>query len=206
MKKLTMLFSLLAIASLAHAQDDAIMTGQPVADWIQMAHNAQASRRIMANDILYPQDPQKFPPNMMDTLVKYDWVNVANYWYKDNTFLGNRINELSHQTFFMRYFEDGSTQAYFALEKFYETPAEMHFSGGSSGAPVTVGEKLGFTWLFYDFEKNDALRLVSYQNGLLIIDCTEGSEKFGDIHYYRRFRDAYIKVPKRFVNELGKMD
>lgn len=198
MKKLILFLSAILGSSAAFAQYT-VLEGKVVEDWIIMAHDAQLKARCTTQEILHPQDPQKFPPGMLDTLIAYDWVKVSNYHYKDNTFSNlTGINKVSNQTFLLHFFEDGSSREYYALDKFYDTPAgvEPIPLKGHDTPPVTVGEKYGYTWLFFDEAKTDGLRLVSYRNGLLIIDTTDGGEKPGQVEYARRFRDAYIKVPR----------
>lgn len=197
---LTLFLCLLTTILMAQTPEDearTVLRGDAATDWNILAHTIQSNSSVTAEDILHPEDPQEFPPNMMDTLLMYDWVKVGNYWYKDNSWM-RPINEISHQTFAMRYFDDGSHRDFYGVESHYVTPAEVVWSGGGIMPPTTVGEKWGYTWLFFDYEKNDALRLVSYRDGLLIIDNTDGGERNGDVNYHRRFRNAYIKMPKIF--------
>ena len=66
MKKLTSFLAAISITCIASGQgsdqESAIVLGPEAQKWVDMAHKAQADHHITRSDVLYPQDPQKFPP------------------------------------------------------------------------------------------------------------------------------------------------
>lgn len=206
MKKITFLFAALLFTSTLHAQttyyDGAIVVGARAQALSDLCHQVQAQHQLRPEQILYPQDPQAFPPGMLDTLTKYDWLHVTNYWYKNGTWdKPGGINTIEPQSKLVRYFEDGSSQNFYVMQAGYYEAVMFLNSGGFLSPPVEVGQRFGYTWLLATRTSDVPQRLVSYKNGVLILDVAD-KDPMEDVNYPRRFRNVYVAIPKLHFPEI----
>jgi hypothetical protein len=191
------IFALMLTVSVSAQQID-VLKNQDAIDWVNMANDIQSRHTLIREQIL-SATTQEFPPDMMDTLKKYDWLEVANFWYNYNEW-GNREFDLSEpQKWFQRYQEDGRAVDMGSFDPLVGDPV-VYDEGHSMNDPLYVKEEAGFCWLCWDNGvPTDCMRLVSYKNGVLIIDLSDGpSGQLPPINYKRRIRQVYLQIPKTF--------
>lgn len=181
------------------AQQVNVLEGPLAQEWIDQCRQVQSTYSIAPEFILNPP-ALDFPPDMMDTLKTYDWLRVGKYWYDDNQWGGDRqVNNLSGYIIFNRYQADGTCldmrADYLSVPK-----AVVYDEGRDLDPPMYVKDEANYTWLCWDTgDPTECMRLVYYQDGLLMIDVSDApAGALPPINYERRIRNVYIALPKTF--------
>ncbi len=183
----------LALAGYALAQTS-LVPSDKAEEWLRTVHEIQKSKNFKKYELLDPRNPE-IPPGMMDTLAKYDWVEVGSFWYEEAIF-SDGFNEISNRYNFTRFEKDGTMNEYVGGEDSTGGSFSINYHAYNVPWQLTIEKMKGYTWLCWETE--DCMRLVSYGNGVLMYDLEDGMGEFGDIHYPRRYRTVCIAVPRMF--------
>jgi hypothetical protein len=163
-------------------------------EWLRQVQQIHLSKDIQKYDLLDPPHTD-LPAALMDTLAKYDWVEVGSLWYEDVVF-SDGFNEVKTRYNFTRFDADGTMNEYLGGKDSTGVSFSIKTTVHNIPWKMTVSDTLRHTWLCWDAE--DCMRLVSYEDGILMYDLYDGMETFGDIRYPRRYRTVCIAVPKMF--------
>lgn len=198
MKKMIGFLIAMVFTLAAPAQRINILTGEEATEWINIAQNVQQGYTLTPNFILNPPAVE-FPPDMMDTLKKYDWLRVAERWYNYDDWGYDGINQIKCRNRIERYQADGTVVHIISVCETNQ-PAEVYDDGMDLMDPMYVKDEANYTWLCWDTgNPNECLRIVYYQDGLLIIDVSDsGSASLPPVDYKRRIRKVYLALPKMF--------
>lgn len=202
MKKIFSIFLVFQFSTAVFAQVK--ITNQP-GDAYYEEVKSMAMNKIPNKDLLLAQKPAELPVAMLDTLKKYDWYNIGGYNYTDKQFdsyfekeLFNNEKEKQYQFNFFRIESDG-TKADFSLSKFKTETASITTTSFAKGnCQIYSAVKKVKTDSFIQsivYGESEYLKIVSYKNGVLIVDITI-SGKITDTK--TRFRIVYYAVPKKF--------
>ena len=151
------------------------------------------------------------PASFMDTLKKYDWVSIGGYSYTDKKYEDNfapalfaNENESQYQFRLFRIMPDG-LRADFSLGKFKTQEASVTTTTFDRNTATTYDKlKTSGKNSFIQastFGTPEYLRVVSYKDGVLVVDITI-SGKITDLK--TRFRNVYKAIPKKFEWDFGK--
>lgn len=163
-------------------------------EWLRKVQQIHLTSDIRKYHLLDPAQT-RLPLRMMDTLSRYDWVEVGSLWYEDASF-SEDFNEVKTRYNFTRFDTDGTMNEYTGGKDSAGVSYSIRTTEHNIPWQMTVMDTLGYTWLCWDPE--DCMRLVSYEKGVLIYDVDDGLAEPGDAHYPRRYRIVCIAVPKMF--------
>jgi hypothetical protein len=134
---------------------------------------------------------------MLDTLRKYDWVALGNYYYGDWTFSDDwSVNQNNFPV--ERYLPNGMCD-YYVCSKTNSAPT-LTFNYRPRIINIRV-EKIGqFHYIVNDKKgENSAYgRIISYQDGILVYDVTQTGTVQDAATSVDRFRSVYVAIPKKF--------
>ncbi|HLP12900.1 MAG TPA: hypothetical protein VK177_13275 [Flavobacteriales bacterium] len=201
MKKTIVLF-FLACAGLVSAQVE--IKDQPGNAYFDFLKQACIGK-MPSQSALLTMKTLTVPLTFMDTLKKYDWVAIGSYSYTDKQYEDNFAQSLfaeqdrsQYQFGIFRIMADGM-RADFSLGKFqvkdaYVTTTTFDRSSATTYDKLKVSGKNTFIQAT-TYGTPEYLRVVSYKEGVLVIDITI-SGKITDLK--TRFRNVYKAIPKKF--------
>lgn len=143
------------------------------------------------------------PAGFKDTLLKYDWYEIANYYFYDKTYssfsddLGNREKvQASNQFNFFRYTQTGIKYE-MSLHRYKDASVKVKtttFDENNAAKLLEVkkvaAKNMMVTGVFGEKEMQE---LLSYRNGVLIVNIKQAPNATT-----KRFHTAYLAVPKTF--------
>jgi len=202
MKSILSVLILLCIISTTYAQVK--ITNQPGDKYFDEV-KAACVDKLPTQQAVLAQKPTAVVTSIMDTLKKYDWYMLGGYNYTDKQYDNYFAKELfanekesQYQFKFFRIESDG-TQADFSLGKFKtQSAAVTTTSFAKNTCPVYRSIKVAKGFSFIQsviYEESEYLKIVSYKNGVLIIDITKSGKITDPVV---RFRNVYYAVPKKF--------
>lgn len=196
MKALLTSLMALALSPCVHSQTMALLQGPPVARWARDAREIQSAKQLSTDDILHPPEGT-LPAALMDTLLKYDWLDAGTYCFQEEH-LVKAPPAASARMGVYRFMPDGSCTDFTILLP--ETDSEASVKKGSSGGTekFTLRTKAGRTFLCFTGDLSDCLSIMSYRDGVLMYDVDDGAAEPGDEEYPVRYRNVLIAVPKGF--------
>jgi hypothetical protein len=195
MKQATLVAVVWLAATFVSAQTT-VLDGPAAAQWYNRAHEIQLSKHITEDFVLHPP-PCEIPPNMMDTLKKYDWLNIGDYHYSEGTFSAF-FNEIDYQENIETFDADGVWTSYSAYGISYWEKEHIVTPSYNPPFRMSVKQKYGRTFLSFDddHEEDKGAPVIYYKNGVLLVDVDDGGAKITDRNYLRRFRYVWIAVPR----------
>lgn len=196
MNRHILLLALLCCGASAFAQRfDTIVQGNFAREWFVRAKAKVAETPLTAFDVSSAQ-PQPLPRNFMDTLQKYDWLQVGSFWFKDNSYR-DEANECC-QLHMERY---GRANRQFRMSAISspQLGSRIVFEQASPIPTTKLAQIGGKNYLITTSPKGEVgyNHLISYRNGVLMYDVsrTKGTP---DPNSNMRFRRVYVAVPKYF--------
>ena len=143
--------------------------------------------------------PKTLPANMLDTLRKYDWAELGNYYYGNWTFSDNWGVDADQNNFTVeRYLPNGMCDHY-VCNKARSAPT-LTFNHRPHIINIRV-EKIGqFHYIVNDKKGESSAygRIISYQDGILVYDVTSTGTVQDAATSVDRFRSVYVAIPKKF--------
>lgn len=193
MKSFIATFIFLALALPTRAQESLVplSIGE---EWLQMANDIHRSHLVTREYILHP--PQKpLPPSIMDTLTRYDWIRTDNYFYKTGGFNPD-FGEIQRKYMFFRFDPDGIRNRLEGGRAFGDDPSLINYHSTNKPTPVKIVEHQAHTFIM--MADGSFMRVVSFENGILLLDVFGDRCPLDQIDHPRRFRDVYLAVPRYF--------
>lgn len=179
----------------------------PLSSAMNLYNYREAKRNTLPTDSASFRNMSRstaIPANMEEIYYSNNWLEVAKYsWLKPELFeyYGNDLYEADYLItdrkkgdlkFWLRSWHDGKIEPYIDVT----TPF--------SNIPYKFGKRGNYTYRYYENagkdHESDYNVIVSYSNGILILELTH-SGQVGDFNTHRRFRKAYIAVPKSLMHE-----
>ena len=142
--------------------------------------------------------PTALPTSMQDTLQKYDWIHLADYHYRDDSFSSSWDG--SENSFMLtRYLPNGRQDNYHCSQVLQDAPI-LAFSHRPKVSHTRV-QKIGeFSYILQDEEGEGTTyaRIISYQNHILIYDVSQTGSLYDSANATKRFRKVFLGIPKKF--------
>ncbi len=200
MKLLCVFFAFFIALGSVLAQDEPAPDAQMPADVAAFVYSRAKEAlvtKMPAKEGFPTLQPKNLPANMLDTLRKYDWVALGNYYYGNWTFSDDwSVNQNNFQV--ERYLPNG-LHDYYVCSKTNSAPT-LTFNYRPRIMNIRV-EKIGqFHYIVNDKKgENSAYgRIISYQDGILVYDVTETGTLQDAATSVDRFRSVYLAIPKKF--------
>lgn len=172
-----------------------VLDGPAAAQWYNRAHEIQLSKNITKDFVLHPPACE-IPQGMMDTLKKYDWLDIGDYHYSQGTFSAF-FNEIDYQLFIHTFDAEGTWTRYSGYGISYWEKEHIETPSYNPAFKMCVRQKIGKTFLcFQDDAADHGCPILYYRNGVLLFDLDDGGAKITDTNYPRRFRKVWIAVPR----------
>ncbi|TAG91462.1 MAG: hypothetical protein EAZ20_03280 [Bacteroidetes bacterium] len=185
---------------------------QEIAEKIKGVYNANKHKIPDEQTLKTMPLSTKYPDNINEILYQNDWLEVAQYYFHPSNpqYNANEIQKnfiRHHRTkgvLLFRFRHPTEDSPYPPHLEFVESNNELEFVGSNNELPQKI-QKKGTHFYYYDknADKTGYSPMVSYKDGMLIIDVTE-SGKLNDLSNPRRFRNVYMAVPKFFSLEAPK--
>jgi hypothetical protein len=202
MKKTLLILLLLPLAAVLPAQvkiDD-----QPGDAYYEMVKKTCMGKMPAKTTIATMKGGSPVSASILDTLKKYDWYLVGSYGFKEKesedyfaTGLFAHEKESQYQFRSFRILPDGM-RADFSLNRFKTNPSDITTTSFTkANASVFQLIKVVKAQTFIQsvvFGSNEYMKIVSYKNGLLVIDISIN----GKLTDPPRFRNVYYAVPQKF--------
>ena len=158
------------------------------------------SARTMSKDSIVDAPTSAIPQNFADTLKKYDWLllqNLDQSGYMNNCFASPPCVRCYYNV--MRY-DTGVTNHLLTLQPDYTVRHEVQLSQGHfNGTTFRNDTNLLLTqvyqknfWSGTDYRQFEMKRIVSYSNGLLIVDQLDYTQAEHPII----FRSVYLRIER----------
>lgn len=172
-----------------------IAEGDFAKEWFTRAKNTLSQLRVQSLE-LAAMKPQPLPPKFMDTLQKYDWVQVGNLWYKNNAY--TNANDECCQLHLQRYTSTFKQYSLGCLSSPLSGSKIIYeqYTAAPTMKLTQIGGK-NFLQAIRTGKATEYIHLISYQNGILIYDVTRDSSP-QSIQSNMRFRRVYVAQPKYF--------
>ncbi len=144
------------------------------------------------------------PDNFRDTLLKYDWYEIANYYFFENKYKSYFLDDLNSrektqtmiQFHFTRYAADGN-RFDLSLERYKDDSILVRLPSNYENSTTKMDEvkKEGLQTLIVQesFGEKEMIKVVSYKNGVMILNV----EQYPDAPT-KRYHIAYLAVEKTF--------
>lgn len=157
---------------------------------------ARATQLPSIPDLIAMKPSTTLPPNMNDTLFKYDWGELRFYHFEDDP------NDVIYTWQF----------ANFSVERYIKNAPKEYYEANNNNGNITLvfqqnsistnhkAVKVGQ----YDYitsqedGKTNYARIVSYQNGILVYDVSAYGTIEGFQDTNRIFRKVFVAIPKQF--------
>lgn len=175
---------------------------QPGADYYDMVKRRTDGRAPAEKD-LTSAVAKPLPGNLRDSLFKYDWFETASYSYVDKrrtSLLDSlRFREERYanvQLDFKRYDQSGVIREMqlSRLKNGSFTVFTTTFDDNTAQKLIGVENIKGVNYLVTEiYGEKEKQKILSYENGVLLMEVAASP---GDM--LRRYRIAYVAVPKRF--------
>jgi hypothetical protein len=190
--KQAILMAAACLASTFASAQTSVLDGPAAAQWYKLAQEIQLSKHVTKEYVLHPP-PCEFPPNLMDTLKKYDWLDIGSYHYSQSSWSAF-FNEPGFQKSIETFDASGNRTRYDAFGVNYYEKEHIETPRYNPPFKMTIQQKIGRTFFCYD--DGSLAEIISYSNGVLIWDNDDGGAKITDRNYPRRFRKVWIAVPR----------
>jgi len=159
---------------------------------------------ILSKEALMNAKPNAIPQNFKDTLLKYDWYEIASYFFYEKTYTSNFLDNLdnrekvqaSNQFDFKRYtpkgiqynmslhrYKDGSLQVNHTT--FDENTATKLLEVKKAGAKTMMVQEI--------YGEKEMIEVISYNKGVMIV-CVKQTPNTTT----KKFNIAYLAVEKTF--------
>ena len=177
------------------------MTAQSILFTNVNIFDGTTERLITVQDVLYPK-PTGVPENFIDTLKKYDWVNLFDYGYHVGQphYYGEPF-KIHYNYDFFRVEPDGKCYDFEGGKDYPDYPYHVTYKDRGDWAIHTksIVKKIGMDWMRIVSNKGKVSyqRILSYEDGLLIYDVTRGGSIY-ETDSPSRFRIVAMAVPRAF--------
>lgn len=159
--------------------------------------------KMLSQEQLLSAPAEKIPAGFLDTLKKYNWYDLCQYFFVDkkytSPFLGldtTKPDEFSHQFDYFNVSATGVVRRNYLLKT---TKSEfafytITFDTATATLVKSVTEIKGSTYLVEEnYGELDHLKIISYKNGVMILETTRYG-KPGEKPVM--FRTAYVSIAK----------
>jgi hypothetical protein len=159
---------------------------------------------IPAEAELIALKPEVIPVNFKDTLFKYDWYEIANYYFYDKEYGSYFLDDLesrekvqaSNQFNFFRY-NDKGVRYEMSLHRYKDGSLKVNTTTfDENNATKFIGiKKVGTATMLLvsNFGETEMLEIMSYKNGVMILNIKQSPNATT-----KRYHIAYKAVPKTF--------
>lgn len=146
---------------------------------------------------LVKMKPSALPPNMNDTLYKYDWGKLRSFHFEDD--INDVIYTWNFANFMVeRYIPNNVIEEFEALENSGKRTFKFKRNSLTRNYKVVkIGNYHYISSLDRD-KKTTYARIVSYKDGILIYDVSITGQVNGFDGTNRIFRRVYVAIPKKF--------
>jgi hypothetical protein len=202
MKKIQATLIILLFATLGLEAQIAYPT-QPVAGYYENL-KARVLAVIPTESELIGAKATVIPPGFKDTLLKYDWYEIASYFFYEKEYksyflddLDNREKTYANNQFeFTRYTSSG-IQYNMSLQRYKDASIKVEhttFDESTAGKLVEV-KKIGAKTVIVKehYGEKEMIEIVSYKNGVMILNVKQTPNAT-----LKRFHIAYLAVDKTF--------
>jgi hypothetical protein len=203
MKIIVLFIVIFSLNNLLFAQ---AIKDQPGVKWFDTVRKMNLEKAISEEACLTAKSIP-IPKNFIDTLAKYDWIEIANYYYVDKDY--SSFNQKNPDQYNIVRIEPNGNVLYFSCSTPFNggINAKVQISHSNSTVlnPAILNPKIenytiqtiANTSYLVDLIENEKeyLKIISYQNGLFIYDVTKsGRINAKDV----TFRQVHMAVPKMF--------
>ncbi len=148
--------------------------------------------------------PSAIPVNFKDTLLKYDWYEIASYWFFDKTYtsdflkdLTERENKYANNEFkFKRYTENGTVYM-MSLDRYKDSSIKVTtttFDEKTATKLIEVKQVSSKNMLVTEsYGETEMQEILSYDKSVLVM-CIKQTPNSTN----KKYHIAYIAVPKTF--------
>lgn len=174
---------------------------EPQPDVAGLSRQAQElrTRGKLSEKSLLALKPGKVDGALASDLRSKDWLAVGAWSYPEAKFNVGYLEEKACQIDLLRYHSDGG-ELHFSIGDLCQDPAKAQLRHSNFQFPLPVkvavtgsGAK---TWLAIDaFGKREWQRIVSYQDGRLVVDITMAGTKTDKVI---KFREVRLAMPRMF--------
>lgn len=191
MKKyfLTLLFAPLFLLAQIDTKD------QPKEDWYKVTRKIHLEKFIKGDSLLKIK-PSPVPTGFQDTLRMYDWVDLGGYNYYEKKFSIWYDTEPLQYNFWR--LDEGDTMVEFICNRDIKKIQHTNFKVTYGNFPTYTFKKSAgnyFIELCTYVTSKEYLKVISYKNGLLIIDIPMNGKMTDKKMHYRKI---YLARQKTF--------
>ncbi len=202
------LVALFANLQLAYAQQEEQISTLPpahteyprdIATYVNSIYQANIARIPDRETLRNMPLNTNLPTTLTDTLLKYDWLNVATYSFHPAGDKYENTGEISYQ-----YYRHNTSKGVLAF-KFYpifKGAPGLNYTQEWTSAHIIQRKGTHFYFTDKDQSREPAyFPVVDYRNGMLIVDITTQG-RLNDFSTSNRYRHVWLAVPKTFRVDL----
>lgn len=165
---------------------------------------ATAMPKVPSEAFLKNITASAIPAGFKDTLLKYDWYEIADYWFYDNSYNSDFLEDLNERETkygnnefkFKRYTDTGVE---------YRMSLDRHKDSSIRVTTITFDEKTATKLIDVknvgtqkmlvteNYGETEMQEILSYNNGILVMCIKEGPYSTN-----KKFHIAYLAFPKTF--------
>ncbi|TAE70269.1 MAG: hypothetical protein EAZ85_12075 [Bacteroidetes bacterium] len=194
--KFLMLFIFFISLNIKNFAQNKTITPEIASEIYDLLLSARKNKNPSIQDLI-AMKPSALPPNMNDTLYKYDWGKLRSFHFEDDP--NDVIYTWQFANFVVeRFIPNNAVEEYEALEN--SGKRTFTFKQKSLSKNYNVVKKGNYHFIAYqDSDKQTSYsRIVSYKDGILIYDVSVTGTINGFDDTNRIFRRVYVAIPKKF--------